>query len=429
MKSNYIIGLNPKYQRILPFIHILPVLLLFLPVLHVASEKKTVSGFGVLFETAKRASGLTAASGYLYLTFLIMPVILFIFGLLIFVRPSVRLVKTAIVMQVLYSLCLLLVLFTSKKIIDASGYLNAPFLIRYLGFGYWIMLLAGFAGMILTMKAAKISPGYIVLTLMSVIWLFPIFWIVLTSLRAEKGFYVGYLIPKDFTLRNYINLFDESTENNIIHFKTWWLNTFWISAAICVINTIIVVATAYVLSRHRFRGRRSFMNAVLIIGMFPGFMSMIAVYNILKGIGLAQQLVALVIVSAAGAAMGYYVCKGFFDTISKSLDEAALIDGATRFQIFRKIILPLSKPVIIYTTLSSFIGPWGDYIFPSLLIGDNKQKATVAIGLKWLIDKQRINDYYTQFAAGAVVVSIPIVILFICMQKFYVEGLSGSVKG
>lgn len=197
----------------------------------------------------------------------------------------------------------------------------------------------------------------------------------------------------------------------------------------CVLNTAIILATSFALSRVRFQGRTLYMKMMLVIGMFPGFMSMIAVYNILKGIGLAQSLSALVIVSAAGAAMGYYVCKGFFDTIPKSLDEAAIIDGATRWQIFTKITIPMSKPIIIYTILTSFLGPWTDYIFPSMLLGDKQESYTVALGLKWLTDFQRIDTYYTQFAAGAVMVSIPIVILFISLQRFYVEGLSGAVKG
>lgn len=171
------------------------------------------------------------------------------------------------------------------------------------------------------------------------------------------------------------------------------------------------------------------MNVLMIIGLFPGFMSLIAVYNILKGIGLNQSLVALIIVSAAGAAMGYHVSKGFFDTIPRAVDEAAIIDGASRLQIFTHITLPLSKSIIVYTALVNFLAAWSDYIFPSMLFGDKQSSYTVAVGLYWLTDFRRIDRYYTQFAAGAVIVAIPIVILFIWLQKFYVEGLSGSVKG
>ncbi|MBD5084867.1 MAG: sugar ABC transporter permease [Clostridiales bacterium] len=276
------------------------------------------------------------------------------------------------------------------------------------------------------MAATKISVGYIVLTIMSVIWLFPIVWIVLTSFRGEGGYYVGYFIPKTFTLENYLKLF---TMEGTIPFGKWWINTFIVAAVSCVLNTLIVLMTSYVLSRHRFSGRTLLMKAMMVIGMFPGFMSMIAVYNILKGMGINQNLGALILVNVASSAMGYYICKGFMDTVPKALDEAARIDGAPHFTIFYKIMIPMAKPIIIYQLMSAFLGPWGDYIFPSLLLGDKQASYTVALGLKWMTDFRRIEDYYTQFAAGAVLVSVPIVILFIVLQRYYVEGMSGAVKG
>jgi arabinogalactan oligomer/maltooligosaccharide transport system permease protein len=261
---------------------------------------------------------------------------------------------------------------------------------------------------------------------LGVIWLFPILWIVLTAFRAEQGYYVGYFIPHGFTFDNFIKLFNNQS---VLPFGKWWLNTLIVAACSCVINTLIVLGTSYVLSRTRFAGRKAFMNVLMIIGMFPGFMSLIAVYNILKGIGLNQSLFALIVVSAAGAAMGYHVSKGFFDTIPKAIDEAAIIDGASRLQIFLHVTLPLSKSIIVYTVLGSFLGAWSDYIFPSMLFGDKQSSYTVAVGLYWLTDFKRIDTYYTQFAAGAVIVAVPIVILFVWLQRFYVEGLSGSVKG
>ena len=197
----------------------------------------------------------------------------------------------------------------------------------------------------------------------------------------------------------------------------------------CVLNTLIVLGTAFVLSRTRFSGRKPFMNILMIIGMFPGFMSMVALYNILKGLGMNQSIGALIVVGAAGAAMGYHITKGFFDTIPKAIDEAAIIDGASRLQIFTRITIPLSKSIIVYQVLGTFLGAWSDYIFPRLLFGDRQSSYTVAVGLFWMTDFRRIDSYYTQFAAGAVVIAVPIVILFIWLQRFYVEGLSGSVKG
>lgn len=316
-------------------------------------------------------------------------------------------------------------MFTSRASFKALG-LSDSFLNKDLSFGFVIGLLASLASLVLVMKVTKTNPGYIVLTVLGAIWLFPIVWIVLTAFRAEQGYYVGYFIPHGFTFDNFINLFNNQS---VLPFGRWWVNTFIVAACSCVINTLIVLGTSYVLSRTRFAGRKAFMNVLMIIGMFPGFMSLIAVYNILKGIGINQSLFALIVVSAAGAAMGYHVSKGFFDTIPKAIDEAAIIDGASRLQIFLHVTLPLSKSIIVYTVLGAFLGAWSDYIFPSMLFGDKQSSYTVAVGLFWLTDFKRIDTYYTQFAAGAVVVAVPIVILFIWLQRFYVEGLSGSVKG
>ena len=342
-----------------------------------------------------------------------------------FVRPSVKGSKRVVAILALQTALMTVLMMASKGLLDGLGIFSAKFLVKNFGIGYWAGLIASYTALVLTMKLAKVNTGYIFLVILGVIWLFPIMWIVLTSLREESGFYVGYLIPKGFTLQNFADLF----ANPDVDFKRWYINTLIIAGCNCVTNTLIVLGTAFVLSRTRFNGRKGFMNILMIIGMFPGFMSMVAIYNILKGLGINQSLFALIIVNASGAAMGYHVCKGFFDTIPKALDEAAIIDGATRFQIFSKITIPLSKPIAIYTLLTTFLGAWSDYIFPSMLFGDNQKLYTVAIGLQWMTDARRVDYYYTQFAAGALLVALPIVLLFICLQKYYVEGLSGSVKG
>jgi len=172
------------------------------------------------------------------------------------------------------------------------------------------------------------------------------------------------------------------------------------------------------------------MNIALVLGMFPGFMSMIAVYHILKAFGLTQSLAALVLVYSGGAALGYYISKGFFDTIPKSIDEAAMLDGASKSQIFWKITLPLSKPIVVYTILTAFMGPWMDFIFVSVIMKDNYRNYTVALGLYQMLTRENIYQYFTRFAAGAVLIAIPITIIFIYMQKYYVSGITGgSVKG
>lgn len=268
---------------------------------------------------------------------------------------------------------------------------------------------------------------HVLLAVLGFIWVLPIFYVVLTAFRAETGSYKSYIFPKSYTLDNFINLFNSS--NSMIDFKRWFLNTLVIAIFSTIIAAFFTICVAYCMSRLRFRLRKPFMNLAMILGMFPGFMSMIAVYNILKGMGISQSLGALILVNVASSAMGYYICKGFMDTVPKAMDEAARIDGATNFTIFYKIMIPMAKPIVIYQLMSAFMGPWGDYIFPSLLLGDKQASYTVAIGLKWLTDQQRIETYYTQFAAGAVLVSVPIVILFSMLQRYYVEGMSGAVKG
>lgn len=409
-----VIGLRLEYLLPALIASAVGAVCMFLPYAAVGGESVTLLGLA-----ASGASFLPTAA-------LAATVVAIVLAVVAFVKPSVKLARLWVVVLAVQAALMTVLMFSSKSMLDGMGILPEKFLVKNFGLGYWGGIIASYVALVLAMKMAKVNTGYIVLTILGVIWLFPIVWIVLTSLRQESGFYVGYFIPKGFTLDNFKNLFSNSS---VLPFAKWYGNTLIVAVCSCVINTLIVLSTAFILSRTRFKGRKAFMNILMIIGMFPGFMSMVAVYNILKGLGMNQSLFALVIVSAAGAAMGYHICKGFFDTIPKALDEAAIIDGATRWQIFTKITIPLSKPIAIYTLLTSFLAAWSDYIFPSMLFGDNQANYTVAIGLKWMTDFRRIDTYYTQFAAGAVVVAVPIVILFICLQKYYVEGLSGSVKG
>jgi len=267
-------------------------------------------------------------------------------------------------------------------------------------------------------KKIKDVASYVTLAVLSIIWLVPIFWVVMTSFRKEGGSYTSYFFPKGLTINNYVNLL---TDNTQFYFLKWFGNTLFVAVFSCIISTFFVLSVSYVMSRMRFRMRKPMMNVAMILGMFPSFMSMIAVYYILKGLGITQSLIALIMVYSGGAGLGFFIAKGFFDTLPKSLDEAAYLDGATKFQIFRKITLPLSKPIIVYTVLTSFLAPWMDFIFASVIMGDNYDNYTVALGLFKMLEREFINDYYTQFAAGCVLVSIPIAILFISMQKYYVE--------
>lgn len=265
------------------------------------------------------------------------------------------------------------------------------------------------------------------LTILAIIWLIPVFWLILSSFRAEKGAYTSSLWPRKFTIDNYIRLF---VDTKLFNFPRWFMNTLFVAICSCIITTILTLMVAYVYSRLRFKSRKGLMNVSLILGMFPGFMSMIAIYHFMKAIGLDQTLLALILVYSGGAALNYYIAKGFFDTIPKTLDEAARIDGATRHTIFWKIILPNAKPIVVNTAINAFIAPWVDFIFVSVIMKDNYNNYTVAKGLYTMVDKANIFEYYTSFCAGAVLVSIPIVCLFIRLQKYYVAGVTaGASKG
>ncbi len=270
---------------------------------------------------------------------------------------------------------------------------------------------------------------YIFLTLLSIVWVFPIFWVLITSFSAQKGRYISTIFPKAYTLDNYIKLF---TDRGVLDFPKMFTNTLIIAIFSCIISVFFVISVAYCMSRLRFKMRKPFMNIAMILGLFPGFMAMIAVYFILQAFGLTEGSmikVALILVYSAGAGTGFYVAKGFFDTIPKALDEAAYVDGATRWQVFTKIIMPLSKPIIISSALSAFMAPWIDFIFAKVICRANANEYTVAIGMWQMLDKTYINDWYMRFLAAAVLISIPISILFIFMQKFYADGMSGAVKG
>lgn len=270
---------------------------------------------------------------------------------------------------------------------------------------------------------------HVSLAILAFIWVFPIIWVVLTSFRAEKGSYVSTFLPRSYTLDNYIKLF---TDTSILNFAKMFMNTLIIAIFSCLIATFYTLAVSYCLSRLKFKLRKPYMNMAMILGLFPGFMSMVAVYFILKAAGLTEGnliRVALILCYSGGAGLGFQIAKGFFDTIPYAVDEAAILDGCPKWQVFTKVTLPLSKPIIVYTVLTAFMAPWLDFIFAKVICRANSDQYTIAIGLWKMLEKEYIDSWYTSFAAGAVLISIPIAILFLCMQKYYVDGVSGAVKG
>lgn len=339
-------------------------------------------------------------------------------------RTTVRLLVEAFAAAVMLGIYLLL---TAKVTADASGLLPAPMMVRDLQVGYWLFLVVGVAGLALALMTLRQPTTYIVLTAMAVVWLLPIVWLLITSFRAESGAYTTYIIPKGWTVDNYVRLWTETDQFN---FPRWYLNTLFVAVVTCILTTTLVLMVSYAFSRLRFPTRRLFMNLGLIVAMFPGFMSMIAVYHILKAVGLAKSLVSLILVYTGGGVLGYTIAKGFFDTIPRSLDEAATIDGASRNTVFWKIILPSSKPIVVYSAITSFIAPWVDFVFVSVIMKDDYANYTVALGLYRMLEREHIYAYFTRFCAGAVMVALPITLLFIQIQKFYVEGVTGgAVKG
>ena len=281
-----------------------------------------------------------------------------------------------------------------------------------------------------TKRAIGNVLGYIVLILISIIWLFPFVGLVLQSFRSyatEYGGMVGYLVPKQFSLDNYKFLFSGQT-----NFLKWYGNTITIAIFVAIFQTIMVLCVSYVLSRMRFTGRTFLMRFWLILGMFPGFLTMICLYFLLKSLGLTQAgaVPGLILVSVASSGMGYYVCKGYFDTIPKALDEAARIDGASRARIFFTMIIPMSKPIIIYTALVAFMAPWCDYVFASYIAFGHDESYNVAVAMQRWVNTNDYQGYFTRFCAGGVLIAIPVTLLFMFLQKYYVEGVTGgAVKG
>lgn len=270
---------------------------------------------------------------------------------------------------------------------------------------------------------------HLVLLILSVIWLTPIVWLVCNSFGTNMGININTFFPKSFTLNNYKMLLGSA--DTVAQFPNWFMNTFIIAVCSCVIASCFVLMVSYATSCMRFPMRKPLMNIAVILNLFPGFLSMIAVYFILKAFNLTNSHLGLILVYSGSSGLGYLVAKGFFDTIPTSLRESARLEGASEDQIFRKIVIPISRPIIVYTVISSFLAPWMDFVMAKIMLNNGISKYwTVSIGLYNMLDKQLINTYFARFCAGGVLVSIPISILFIIMQKFYVEGITGgSVKG
>ena len=262
------------------------------------------------------------------------------------------------------------------------------------------------------------------LIFMSVVFLFPCLWLILASLSKSGSLYdfKGFF-PKAFSLDTFISLFTDDV-NGLYPYKKWFFNTLYVASGSCILGTILVILTGYVMSRFRFKGRDALKKTTLVLGMFPGFMGLTAVYIIMTQLNLVNKLTALIFFYASTAPAAYMVQKGYFDSIPNNIYEAARLDGCTQLQVFTRITLPLSKPMIVYTVLTQFAWPWSDVLLPKLLLKD-RNLWTVAVGLFSLPE-----THFARFAAGSVFIAVPIVILYFCLVKYLVNGLTaGSVKG
>ena len=270
---------------------------------------------------------------------------------------------------------------------------------------------------------------HVFLVILCAFWLVPIVWIVLNSFSTDQGINVRKFVPDEFTLANYKNLLFGA--DSVAMFPTWFTNTLIVAIFTCIISSCFVLMVAYAMSCMRFKARKTLMNLSVIINLFPGILAMIAVYFVLKNAELTDSHVGLILVYSASSGLGYLIAKGFFDTVPDTLREAARIDGASESRIFLKIVVPMSKSIIVYTVINSFLVPWADFVYAKLILHSGLSKdMTVSIGLYNMLNKTLINRYFAQFCAGGVIVSITISILFVIMQKFYVEGITGgSVKG
>ena len=287
-----------------------------------------------------------------------------------------------------------------------------------------------------SVKARRVASDIIVhifLVVVAIIWLVPFIWLLAHSFRGGdiQGLHYDSFLPRfgDLTLGNYINLF---TKTESLNFLQAFGNTFFIACCSCLISTFFVLGVSYALSRVKWKLRKPYMNMAMVINLFPGFMSMVAIYFLLKAMGLTEKenlRLALIICYSAGAGTGFYVMKGYMDTIPKALDEAAYLDGATKWQTFTRITLPLCKPMIVYQVITAFMGPWMDFIFAKIIVRSEAKYYTVSILLYRMLEMEFVNGWFPRFCAGAVLIAIPISVLFIWTQKFYQEAMAGGVKG
>jgi len=257
---------------------------------------------------------------------------------------------------------------------------------------------------------------YLELLALAAVVLFPVVWIVGSSFGNTTSLAQSKPIPADPTLNNYLSLF-KSTD-----YLQWYKNTLLVATVNMVFSVLVSTMTSYVFARFSFKGKKASLLSILIMQMFPSFLGMTAIYILFLNFNLLDNLLGLALIYIAGQIpFNTWLMKGYLQNIPKSLDEAALIDGASKLRVFVSIVVPLAFPMITFLAVSTFMAPWMDYILPRLLISTDKNK-TLAVGLFEMINNET-NRNFTMFASGAVLVAVPITILYMSLQKYLIHGI------
>jgi|SRR5699024_8588771 len=267
---------------------------------------------------------------------------------------------------------------------------------------------------------------YLVLLFMVVIVIYPLLWTVGASFNPGNSLVSTSIIPKNPTLNHYRRLF--SGESSLLYGQ-WYLNSLKISFFTMILSLLCVSFTAYAFSRFRFKGRKNGLLMFMLLQMIPQFSALIAIFVLAQMLGMINSHWMLILVYVGGQIpMNTYLLKGYFDSIPMELDESAKLDGASNTTIFRKIILPLSRPMLAVVAMNGFTGPLGDFALSSVLLR-NPEYYTLPIGLYKLVT-DKMGASYTTFAAGAILISIPVALVFLLLQKQFVSGLTaGGTKG
>ena len=280
-------------------------------------------------------------------------------------------------------------------------------------------------------RAVNQGIKYLLAGLLVIFAIFPAFWVVAASFNPAKSLTGGNLWPENAGLTNYGDLLN----HEFFPFTTWLLNSFKITLISVSVIVFITCITGYALSRFRFAGRRQLMTAILIINIFPAILAIVAIFAMMQQIGTYVPAIGfnthggLIFVYVAGA-MGINVLlmKSYIDAIPVEVDESALVDGATHWQVFWRIIFPMIRPIVITIAVLSFFAIYGDFIIARVLLKSSDQ-LTVMVGLM-LFQTSRFDQDWGIITAGAVMAALPIVLIYLPLQGYVISGLTaGSVKG